>query len=172
MRNIFIGIDPGLEGGITFVDAKRNKLSSFPTPIFKEKNTKKKIKTQYDIRGMSDLFIYSPEEVAGVYIEKVTAMPGQGVTSMFRFGYGLGLWHGIIVAKGYDYIEVTPQKWKKHYGLSSNKKESSEKASELFPQCKHLWKLVKQNGLAESALICNYGINLTENQIENPGLML
>lgn len=67
-------------------------------------------------------------------IEKVGAMPGQGVTSMFNFGLAVGQIEGILAALSIPYTFLAPQVWKRAYGLIKTPKEASrQKALELFP---------------------------------------
>jgi len=179
-----IGIDPGLKGGVSIFDIESNTLTCYQTPINigathtkrptrgknKGKVIKKKDKDTYNIPEMT-LIIDSvpPAETFPVFIEKVSAMPGQGVTSMFNFGYGVGLWHGIVTALDFKFELISPQTWKKHHTLiGDNKNGSRDKATELFPQCKESWRLVKLDGVAESSLIASYGMSSYEVSVIDP----
>jgi crossover junction endodeoxyribonuclease RuvC len=90
-------------------------------------------------------------------IERVSAMPGQGVVSMFNFGRSYGDVRGVIGAMDIPLHFVTPQKWKKHFGLSSDKDECRLRAIRLFPAVAESFKLKKHDGRAEAALIALYG---------------
>ena len=71
---------------------------------------------------------------ATVVVEKVNAMPGQGVTSMFNFGQTFGAIKGICAALGLPIFFVTPSKWKKHFDLINSSKDASRtKAIEMYP---------------------------------------
>lgn len=163
MRYI-IGIDPGLNGALAIIDTQEKTLKVTRTPTFdvemkgkKTKAGKPKTRAEFDIPAMVALIGVLPEEVLGVAIEEVTARTGQGVTSMFRFGYGLGVWHGIIVTKGLTPTKYRPQTWKAHYDLIGDEKSGSiTKATELFPSCIPYWKLKKDDGLAEATLIAAF----------------
>lgn len=148
-----IGIDPGLSGGVAFLDVEKSALFALPVPVFEEKGSK----TQFDIHSMVDLLSMPAESVITVVLEQVGARPGQGVTSMFRFGTGYGMWQGIIAARKFPLRFVTPQKWKSRYGLSAIKEESRRKATELFPLCADMWRLKKHDGVAEAALMAHWG---------------
>lgn len=103
-----VGIDPGLNGGITLYDNENPSWSvtSFVMPTFKAGT-----KSHIDAGGVSRILkLFNPDRVV---IEKVGAMPGQGVTSMFSFGYGAGMLEGIVTALGYPLSFVTPQAWMK-----------------------------------------------------------
>jgi len=181
-----VGIDPGLRGGVSIFDITDNTLKCFATPINigatkttkptrgknKGKTIKKKAKDTYNIEEMSLIIDSVPfDDTFPVFIEKVGAMPNQGVTSMYNFGYGVGLWHGIITSLGLDFELILPQRWKKHHNLiGDTKNQSREKATELFPQCKESWRLVKHDGIAESALIATYALNSREINISDPSI--
>ena len=138
------------------------------TPIIKGKAAKKgprggkipAIKDEYDPVPMADLIFpqaYYPHPLISFWIEKVGAMPGQGVTSMFRFGFGAGLWHGICGAKGIVPNLIQPGPWKASFGLNDDKNAARAKATEIAPTLSEYWPLVKHDGVAESFLIAHYG---------------
>lgn len=165
MARYFIGIDPGLQGAIAFIDVDNQRLHTCPTPVYVEKVRGKK-KTMYDVPAMARLLSLPAELVSMVYIEHVSAMPGQGVTSMFRFGFGYGLWIGMLGACRFPYKTLTPRSWKPKYDLGSDKEMSRQVASTIFPLCTNFWRLKKHDGLAEasllahrSALDANYTLN-------------
>lgn len=100
------------------------------------------------------------------YVEKVNAMPGQGVTSMFTFGKNAGYIEGVLSANRIHYELIPPQRWKKFYGLSSDKEQSIDKATELFPGVNLIptpRSHKPSDGMAEALLIASYGKEI-ENQ--------
>lgn len=103
-------------------------------------------------------FALSEAMPSRIGIEAVSAMPKQGVTSMFNFGETLGFVHGIcLIACPQAVIEwPTPAAWKKKLGLSADKTESHEEARRLFPGCSSELARVKDNGRAEALLIAYY----------------
>jgi crossover junction endodeoxyribonuclease RuvC len=91
-------------------------------------------------------------------IERVAAMPGQGVTSMFSFGQSLGFVHAISCLSGARVEFVTPSVWKGKMGLlNSGKDASREKFRTLWPKHAALVSRVKDDGRAEAALLAEYG---------------
>ena len=85
-------------------------------------------------------------------------MPAQGVTSSFSFGVVFGAIQQAVACNFYKpALLVTPQRWKGHFGLDSNKDASRARASELLPAHAHLWPLKKHDGRAEAALLALYG---------------
>lgn len=154
-----MGIDPGLKGGIAFYDGYS--IEAFYTPVLSEffvKNGKKQTRNIMDLNAICDFIIeYSPDRAV---LEKVSARSGQGVTSMFRFGQGFGEFRGLLTAFRIKFIEPTPQIWKKEYDLGSVKDASLNLASSLWPdKAKECFRLKKQDGVAEAALISKYGFD-------------
>lgn len=93
-------------------------------------------------------------------LERVHTMPGQGISSAFRFGEGYGALRMALVGHGYEDRHVTPQAWKKHFRLSSDKGVSRSYAASRFPSYAHLFARVKDDGRAEAALIALYGMEV------------
>ena len=147
---IVCGIDPGLTGGITFMQGEE--VSAYRTPVVKVAN--KKILNL--VRIVDYLKLYEPEVV---YIEKQQAMPGQGVSSTFKTGLNYGLYLGLFVALDTKYVEVTARKWKKELNVSADKDLARARASFLLPQASDSWQLKCEDGVAESALIAYWGLN-------------
>lgn len=155
-ESYILGIDPGLSGALCFM----GKEESFVTdmPVFEVMRNKKK-KREINLQAVVGLI--SQHNISHCYFEKVGAMPGQGVTSMFAMGRGVGNLEGILAAFSVPVTYVTPQKWKKSLGVTGNKDESRKRASELMPDMAEYWPLKKHDGRAESALIAYYGFNDT-----------
>ena len=86
-------------------------------------------------------------------IEDVHARPGQGVSSMFSFGRSLGVAEGVLAGNGLSLRYVSPAKWKKALGLSSDKGASRRRAIELWPEHAKAFERVKDDGRAEAALL-------------------
>lgn len=92
-------------------------------------------------------------------VEKVSAMPGQGVVSMFNFGHNLGFIEGVLQAHGIPYQLVPPQTWKKEFSLSSDKNKSIEVCQKLFPNVSLLATARSRkpnDGMAEALLMAEY----------------
>ena len=66
-------------------------------------------------------------------IEHVSAMPGQGVTSMFNFGQSFGVLKGICSAMQLSMYFVRPAKWKYFNLIKTEKQASRTKVIEIFP---------------------------------------
>ena len=158
---ICIGIDPGISGAIGVVGLGSDLPSALDCPIITGK------KHDYDLRAMRDLISnWAQWDQVIVVVERVHAMPKQGVTSSFSFGRGFGIWQGILVALGIPYHLVEPATWKRHYGLLGKDKSASRVlASRLFPSCSFARK--KDDGRAEALLLADYGRTHFGTQCEN-----
>jgi crossover junction endodeoxyribonuclease RuvC len=152
---IYIGIDPGFSGAVAFLCSRTFLLAVHDMPV--AANTKGK--TEINLHALFDMLAPEDDATPGVaYIEQVAAMRGQGVSSMFRFGQGYGATQMAIVGNGHAMMPVTPQRWKKHFGLTSDKGGSRLLASQRFPNNADQFRRVKDDGRAEAALIALYGL--------------
>ena len=131
---LIIGIDPGISGAICFFEnGEVKEIIEMPTMADGKKNKKQINGTQIynEILGRIRNF---PKKDIFVVIEQVSAMPGQGVTSMFNFGQSFGVIKGICSAMQLSTYFIRPVKWKKYFGLIKSEKDASRtKAIEIFP---------------------------------------
>lgn len=139
---IYIGIDPGKKGGYAIIAARGTLVYPWDDNMFAE-----------DIRSFGG----NPCIAA---VEKVGAMPGQGVTSMFSFGQSYGFILGVLTAFSIPYQLVPPRKWKAEFGLLNTEKQASvDVAKRLFPgvnllpsdRCRK-----ESDGMSDSLLIAEY----------------
>ena len=151
-----IGIDPGISGAIAiFEDEKLNCVVDMPTLKIASGKT---MKSHISAIALVDILDgWSPNE-AHVVIEKVGAMPGQGVTSMFNFGRSAGIIEGVVAAMHFPSTYVTPASWTKAVGRAAGKDASRMRAMELFPAKADLFKRAKDDGRADAALIAYWYI--------------
>lgn len=149
---IFIGIDPGKTGGIAIIsDVQNNHISAIEMPI----NAKKEI----DISEIKTFLNLNITGVCFCCIEKSTAMPKQGVVSMFKYGTTYGKLIAIIEILEISYEEIVPQKWKKEFSLNSDKRRSIITAQKLFPSMKGQFTTERgriKDGAAEALLLAEY----------------
>ncbi len=142
---IYMGIDPGKNGGIAIISVHRDYREVLSYPY------------------SDDKLITVADEVTGstmCFLEDVHAMPKQGVSSTFNFGKNFGFIQGVLRSFAIPYQLVTPQKWKKEYSCTSDKNTSIEVCKRLFPRvnlkaterCKK-----DHDGMAEALLIAEYG---------------
>ena len=159
---LIIGIDPGISGSICFFeDGKIIEVIEMPVMTEGKKNKKQVNGAQIYNEFLKK--IYKKEDEIRVVIEQVSAMPGQGVTSMFNFGQSFGILKGICSAMQLPMFFVRPAKWKKYYGLINSQKDSSRvKAIEMFPKFSSMLSRKKDNNKADAILIANYHLNTQE----------
>mgnify|MGYP006234340013 FL=1 len=92
-----------------------------------------------------------------VVIEHVSAMPGQGVTSMFNFGQSFGILKGICTAMQLPMYFVRPAKWKKYFNLLNSEKDASRtRAIEIFPFFSSQLSRKKDSNKADAILIASF----------------
>ena len=162
---LIIGIDPGISGSICFLkDGKILDVIEMPTMTEGKKNKKQVNGNQL----YNELKKYLSEiniDEACVVVEHVTAMPGQGVTSMFNFGQSFGVIKGICSAMQLPIHFIRPTKWKKYFNLINTSKDASRsRAIELFPKVSEKLKRKKDSNKADSILIASYYYNTYKNE--------
>ena len=142
----YMGIDPGQSGSIAVIRSTGSVVQLMPMPATE--------------RDVFDSIKYLAEDSVNAVIEKVHAMPQQGVSSTFKFGVGYGGLRMALIAAGIPFDEVTPMKWQKALGVvkrntkteskNDHKKKLLQKAQQLFPGIKITLKT------ADSLLIAEY----------------
>jgi len=137
-----IGLDPGVNGAAVLlredgtVDiAQFNKM------------------TQADIAEALYEWTLDIDKPCHAYLEKVHAMPKQGVSSTFKFGMGFGFLVGCLTAFKIRFEYVTPNTWQKALSCQSHgdKNVTKTKAQQLFPNEK------VTHATADALLIAEYG---------------
>lgn len=152
MRSITIGIDPGKSGGMAIIVWR---------PAYKLLRV-----LPFDRHEYSTVLSMYRFNDAVAYVEKVHAMPGQGVTSMFSFGENYGFIQGLLQAHQIETHYVSPKTWQHHYFFNAKGSESRERKDLLlklakleFPELKY-WEestLSFQRAIADALLIAKYG---------------
>ena len=114
---LIIGIDPGIKGAICILkDGKILDVFDMPTMPVGKKN-KSQVNGSQIYNEIQKAIIDEDKKDIKVVIEQVSAMPGQGVTSMFNFGQSFGVLKGIFSAMQIPMDFISPVKWKKYYNL-------------------------------------------------------
>lgn len=155
-----LGIDPGLDGGIAMMDGSRLVIEQMPTTGGKKRS----------VDGGSLCVLLRgwiiDKPIEHVFLERVGAMPGQGVTSMFSFGEGYGVIKGVLSALHISYSLLSPQKWQNAIGIpksTDTKGAAATRAAQLFPgvdfrasaRCRK-----PHDGMVDAALIAAYGVRV------------
>ena len=154
---LIISIDPGISGSICFFEnGKILEVLEMPTMTEGKKN-KKQVNGSQIYNEIIKRIIKTEKQNIRVIIEQVSAMPGQGVTSMFNFGQSFGILKGICSAMQLPMYFVRPAKWKKYFGLINSEKETSrKKAIEMFPYVAAQLSKKKDINKADAILIASF----------------
>jgi crossover junction endodeoxyribonuclease RuvC len=123
-------------------DGKKNKRQVNGAQIYNEISSRIKNFNKEDIK---------------VVIEQVSAMPGQGVTSMFNFGQSFGVLKGICSAMQLSTYFIRPAKWKKYFNLINSEKDASRtKAIQIFPYISSKLSKKKDVNKADAILLASF----------------
>ena len=154
---LIIGIDPGISGSICFFqDGVIQDVVEMPTMIEGKKN-KKQVNGSQIFNEISEKIKKIDKKNIKVVIEHVTAMPGQGVTSMFNFGQSFGILKGICSAMQLSVYFVRPARWKKYFNLINSEKDASRtRAIEIFPYYSSHLSRKKDSNKADAILIASF----------------
>ena len=158
-KKLFVGIDPGMNGGIAFIkpEMENDYARAVRCP-----------KTAYEMAGILEAGIgeTSAEDVI-LFIEHVWSFPGDGRVSAFRFGYNYGLWKGIAASNELEVYNVAPRRWQGTFPIPDKlhgrerKKWLKEHAESLYPNIKVTF------NVGDAILIASYGKDCYYNSIEN-----
>ncbi|GAA0567591.1 hypothetical protein ACFQH5_15765 [Halomonas salifodinae] len=150
---MIVGIDPGQTGGIAYIDDASGSSHAMPMPV-----------TGREIDGHELANALRGRSIRTVIIEKVHAMPKQGVSSTFKFGMGFGLVIGVCEALGISYRLVTPQAWKKVVlaGTAKDKDAAISFVRRAYPSVDLTpgRKRVPHDGMADALCLAEYGRQL------------
>ena len=154
---MIIGIDPGISGSICFFkDGKIIDAIEMPTMTDGKKN-KRQVNGSQIYNELTKRIDTHDQENTRVVIEQVSAMPGQGVTSMFNFGQSFGILKGICSAMQLPMFFVRPAKWKKYFNLINSEKDASRtKVIEIFPYFSSNLSKKKDSNKADAILIASF----------------
>ena len=154
---LIIGIDPGISGSICFFkDGVIEDVIEMPTMTEGKKN-KKQVNGSQIFNEISEKIKSIDKKDIKVIIEQVSAMPGQGVTSMFNFGQTFGAIKGVCAALELPIFFVRPSKWKKHFELINASKDSSRtKAIEMYPKLSNQLSKKKDVNKSDAILIARF----------------
>jgi crossover junction endodeoxyribonuclease RuvC len=141
------GVDPGsVSPGLAFrLAAEPQRISAEDLPT---------VAGQVDAAGFAARLEQMRPDV--IVIEKVGSMPGQGVSSTFKFGVAFGLIQGVVAALKIETHFVAPAVWKKHFRIGADKEEARRVALQLWPDRSDLFGRKKDHNRAEAALIARY----------------
>tara|TARA_B100001057_G_scaffold483465_1_gene560276 strand:- start:310 stop:804 length:495 start_codon:yes stop_codon:yes gene_type:complete len=154
---LIIGIDPGISGSICFLEnGKILDVIEMPTMTEGKKN-KRQVNGAQIYNEITKMINKFDKQNIRVIIEQVSAMPGQGVTSMFNFGQSFGILKGICSAMQLPVYFIRPAKWKKYFNLINSEKDASRtRAIEIFPYFSSKLSKKKDSNKADAILIASF----------------
>ena len=154
---LIIGIDPGINGAIClFKDGKIVDVLEMPKMAVGKKN-KSQVNASQIFNEIQKALEGEDKTSVIAVIEQVSAMPGQGVTSMFNFGQSYGILKGICSAMQLPMFFVRPAKWKKYFNLINSQKDASRtRAIEIFPYFSTQLSKKKDSNKADAILIASF----------------
>ena len=154
---LIIAIDPGISGSLCFFEeGKIIDIVEMPNMASGKKN-KRQVNGAQIYNEISLRIKNFQKENIKVVIEQVSAMPGQGVTSMFNFGQSFGVLKGVCSAMQLPMYFVRPAKWKKYFNLINSKKDASRtKAIEIFPYISAQLSKKKDSNKADAILLASF----------------
>lgn len=149
-----LGVDPGLSGALALYNPHDGELITIDMPTLAAGTGSKRVLDEVHLARTVDVWAAN---IHMCFLEKVHAMPKQGVTSSFNFGMGYGIVKGIIAANMVPVTLVPPRTWKSATKTPASKDAARARASQIFPRFSDQWPLKKHDGRAEAALIAYYG---------------
>lgn len=154
MKQLIVGIDPGLSGALAILDHDDVLLlEDLPTVQFSDA----RIKHRLDGVGLTAMLKPYAVDVLLAIVEKVAARPGEAPSGAFSFGYSSGVISGVLGALQIPVTTVQPAVWKKVMGLGSSKDLSRSRALELFPTMADKLARKKDHDRAEALLLAEWG---------------
>ena len=157
---IIIGIDPGCSGAIVVLKDTGEYVAHIEMPTVKDGKSSRVNAAAVGafIRDTINAQPIHHMSLCHAFIEKVGAMPKQGVASMFTFGDACGVVRGVVAGAGIPYTMITPQAWKKSAGLIGSEKDAARsRAIQLYPNLRALDAVGKGQALADALLIARHG---------------
>jgi crossover junction endodeoxyribonuclease RuvC len=153
------GCDPGLAGALFFIDPERpatGEAVDLPIHVLTRGGKKKR---ELDIAGL--IGILAARQIEHAFVEQVSSMPGQGLSSTFSFGKTFGIILGVLSARNIPFTLVAPVRWKREMHVLKDKDAARARASQLLPAAAIQWRFKKDHGRAEACLLALYGLRLS-----------
>lgn len=149
-----LGVDPGASGALCVLDTVSGQVEIIDMPTVTIKRGTRQVRQVQPALVVAALKELNPDRAV---VERVGAMPGQGVSSMFAFGRAAGVIEGALAGLAIPYTDVPPATWIKTMGVRGGKDGARNRAIELYPAQAQLFARVKDDGRADAALIATFG---------------
>lgn len=151
---MILGIDPGTTGGFALLGDGIVLVDDIAVHSTQHGRAGK-VRTELNLHLFRDELL--GRVIDHVFIERVAARPGQGVTSMFRFGEAAGSLYGLVVGMGLPVTFVTPQAWQKHHGVGASPDAARQRAVQLYPAIAASFARKRDQHRADALLLACYG---------------
>jgi crossover junction endodeoxyribonuclease RuvC len=150
---MILAIDPGITGAFALLDEA---VLVDDLPVHQTQHGRSaKVRGELDLHGFRELLAQQP--IKHVFIERVTARPGQGVTSMFRFGESSGALYGLVVGLGLPVTFATPKEWQRHHRVGASPDAARQRAVQLYPALAPALSRKRDQHRADAVLLACYG---------------
>jgi crossover junction endodeoxyribonuclease RuvC len=153
---MILAIDPGITGAYALL-GDIVLVDDLPVHVAQH-GQKAKVRSELDLHGFHRLL--TAHRIAHAFIEQVSAMPKQGVTSVFRFGYSAGALYGVLVANDVPVTFVLPQDWQKHHHIGPAPDAARQRAVQLYPAIAPMLARKRDHNRADALLLAHYGRSL------------
>jgi hypothetical protein len=156
---MLLAIDPGLNGAFALMNGPIV-VALDHLPVHKTQHGRTaKIRSELNLHALRDL--WGGHCITSAFIERVSAMPRQGVTSMFRFAEAAGGLYGLLVGLGIPVTFVRPQAWQKFHSIGGVPDAARQRAAQLYPTMSAMLSRRKDDQRADALLIAAYGMAMT-----------
>lgn len=149
-------IDPGLNGALAVIDGQHVVLVDHLPVLRVQHGRGAKVRHELDVHRLKDMLTSHP--ISHVYLERVSARPGQGVVSMFRFAEAAGAAYGVTVGLGLATTFVSPRVWQRFHGIGGEPDAARQRAVQLFPDISALLTRKRDDQRADAILLAAFGM--------------
>jgi len=155
---VILAIDPGVSGAYALL-ASNQVIALDHLPVHRtQRGQTAKVRNELDLHALKQ--VLASHSIEHVIIERVGAMPRQGLASTFRFGQASGALYGLVIGLGLPVTLVTPQQWQRYHGIGGAPDAARQRALELFPAVSALLSRKKDDQRADALLIASYGLGV------------
>lgn len=149
-----LGVDPGNSGALVVLKANGQYVDSMIIPLIMSGKSNR-------VNGAAIAAFLAQHNIVQAYIEKVGAMPKQGVSSTFTFGHAAGLVEGVVSGRMIPVTHIQPGAWKKLGNLTGKPKDAARsRCVQLYPHVRILDQKIKGGAVGDAILIARAGHGL------------
>jgi crossover junction endodeoxyribonuclease RuvC len=152
---VILGIDPGVHGAFALL-GDATLVDDLPTH-HTQHGRGAMVRAELDLHSFRGLL--TGHYIEHVFIERVAARPGQGVTSMFRFGEAAGAIYGLLVGLGLPVTYVMPQQWQRFHQVGAAPDAARQRAMQLYPRMASMLGRRRDHHRADALLLAHYALH-------------